>query len=189
VTSFRTVLGAVVFADLSGFSPVVDPLDEKAYLTFMTEFREVVFASLAPRLPDNRVQWGFWGDEVKAIFHGDDVKRNAAEAVRFAADLQRAWERSAVADTYRTPGGAIMTFKIGVATGDVTVGPFAGATAPEIEARALLVARTLSKWAKLGATTRIYLDAATCRLLEGPGSPRVVAVDGKDAWELERLPA
>jgi class 3 adenylate cyclase len=177
VTAFETRPGVVVFADLSGFSPVVDPLDEQAYLAFMTDFRGVVFACLAPRVPGNLVQWGFWGDEVKAIFYGGDMARNARDGVRFAADLQAAWERSKIADGMR--------FKIGVATGDVTVGPFAGATAPEIEARALLVARTLSKWAKFGAATRIYLDAATCRLLDP--ARRVVRVPDQDAWELERL--
>jgi class 3 adenylate cyclase len=176
------VLAAVVFGDLSGFTALADALDEAAYVAFMTEFRGVVHGCIAPFETGNRLEYAFWGDEVKVLFLGRDPARNAREALACARELGRRWDDAPTSRSRRAAGAPPVTFKVGVATGELTVGMFPGARSPESEGRPLCTARTLSKWAKLGVGSRVYVDAST-RALSG-GEVALVPVAGHaDTWE------
>ncbi len=180
----QRVRAAVVFADLTGFTAAIERLTKDEYIAFMTDFRETVLGCLAPYLGRTPLQYGFWGDEVKAIFHGPDDARNARDALEFARDLQAALARSPLNEARRAAGEPPVWFKTGIATDELSLGIFPGAVAPEFEGRALLTARSLSKWAKQGTGERIFLDPPTTELLVGLEGPKLVLVADRNAFEV-----
>jgi len=185
------ILASVVFADLMGFTAAVKDYDDAVYVNFVTELRRVAFGAVEPWHAENRVAYGFWGDEVKVIFSGTDTRRNARHAVACACALQAAWTASPLSGI-RAADGAMEPshFKIGVATGEVTVGLFPGAVSPEIEGRPLCTARTLSKQAKFGTLERIFLDAETHALVADlPDTPSFRRVGDLLAFEVSSLSA
>jgi class 3 adenylate cyclase len=181
-------MASVVFADLSGFTQMVEGTgDEAAYIAFITEFRAVMYACIAPLLAGNRVEYAFWGDEVKVLLTGPVSGRNAADALRCAKDMVARWDEAPTNEARRRSGREPLRFKIGVATGEVTLGFFPGARAPESEGRPLCSARSLSKWAQSGRTSRIYVDGATRSLVDSAaGEVRWSRVPQRDeTWEVE----
>jgi class 3 adenylate cyclase len=181
------VLSCVVFGDLSGFTSMADGTDEATYLDFIGEFRGAVFSCIEPLLAGNRIEYGFWGDEVKVLFIGPSCDRNVHDGLQCAADIARRWDTSPTNGARRREGKDALRFKIGVATGEVTVGLFAGARWPESEGHPLCVARSLSKWARDGLSSRIYVDASTRDLLQtGTALERLRrVVDREDVWEID----
>lgn len=181
-------MASVVFADLSGFTQMVEAIDdEAAYIAFITEFRAVMYACIAPLLPGNRVEYAFWGDEVKVLLTGPVSRRNAADALQCAREMVVRWDAASTNDERRSSGREPLRFKIGVATGEVTLGMFPGARAPESEGRPLCSARSLSKWAQSGRTSRIYVDDATRNLVQAAaGEIHWSPVPQHDeTWEIE----
>jgi class 3 adenylate cyclase len=179
------VSASVLFADLTGFTDVVDGYDDEAYLSFMTEFRSVVFRCITPLFSGNRIAYGFWGDEVKVIFYGLDVSLNARHALTCACDLQTGWIASAVNRARHSCNLEPLRLKIGIATAEVAVGLFPGASTPEIEGRPLCTARTLSKQAKYGMAGCIFLDRTTYDLVaHHPTSPSFKRVEEPAAFEV-----
>ena len=182
------VMASVVFADLSGFTEMVNGTpDEADYIAFITEFRAVAYACIAPLQADNRVEYGFWGDEVKVLLTGPVSRRNAADALHCARNLVVRWDATRANEVRRRAGRDPLRFKIGVATGEVTVGMFPGARSPESEGRPLCSARSLSKWAGSGRASRVYVDEITRGLIDAaPGETRWLAVPERgQTWELE----
>lgn len=180
------ILASVVFADLSGFTAMADAASEDAYLAFIAEFRGIVYDCIAPLLAHNRLEYGFWGDEVKVVLIGPTVERNAIDALEYAKDLVIHWDAAPSNEARRRAGQDPLRFKIGIATHELLVGMFPGARAPESEGRPLCTARSLSKRAKGGSATRIYVDDATRTLLIGRvGQALFVPVPEHDAWEVE----
>lgn len=183
------VSASVVFADLMGFTAAVEHYDDAVYVDFVSEFRSVTFRCIEPRRAGNRVAYGFWGDEVKVIFYGEDAARNARDALGCACALQAAWTASPMSGIHEPDVDRGRTlFKIGIATGEVSVDMFAGAVTPEIEGRPLCTARTLSKQAKFGTADRIFLDAETHALIAHlSDSPSFRHVGDPPAFEVRSL--
>lgn len=176
---------SVVFADLTGFTALVSDTDDAAYIAFMTEFRSVVYGCIEPFEHGNQVECAFWGDEVKVIFRGGDRALNARHAIACARDVRGAWADAPTNRARRAAQLPAVTFKVGVASGEVTVGLFGGARSPESEGRPLCVARTLSKLARGGEIGRVFIDPATYALADAAHTAIELAhVSEHDAWEI-----
>jgi class 3 adenylate cyclase len=178
------VLASVLFADLDGFTAAVEKMDEDTYISFMTQFRDYAFQSIAPLLAGNRVEYGFWGDEVKVLLLGPAVEKNAHDACDCARHLTELWSQSPYNRARFATGQEPLKFKMGIATEELVVGMYPGARLPESEGRPLCTARSLSKLARAGRASRIYIDERTRSTLNGRTAPSCLPVAGLEAWEL-----
>ena len=150
----KTIHATIVFADLNGFTELVESIKTGEYIDFIYHFRKIIHSAIKRCLNKDALLYGFWGDEVKVILYSPDQEKNVTEAIDFSMSIQKDWQ----AETK-------LPFKIGIATDQITLGDFPGAVGYDIEGIPLCTARTLSKLAKQGSYSFIYLDSKSYKLV------------------------